>query len=207
MAGIGASQMFSFSKKRVSDRSGPISPEQVAHYYRRGVQEVSPLPGSTDKYLTHEETPTPDFEWDRLTGGDYDRLEGKLTESSLRRLREDRDLQEKRFSAEMRKRGIADDPAYFQLRGETIDTPYARAEADVLSDAASTRYGLQGKELEGLNQARMQQGWLQYQSPRDYWLEKMNTYYGGMADQRRMKDRSFSFTKSDSAYASGGGGG
>jgi len=59
---------------------------------------------------------------------------------------------------------------------EEITTPYTRSQADILSNAAATRYGLQAQELANQNQYSQ----FAYAAPRDFWLNKMKNWYGGL---------------------------
>jgi len=150
--------------------SAPVTPRGVMDYYA----------AARDMAGAEPTTEMPEFKWDTLSGGDYERLEGSLYDAPYRRLSADKEAARNQYLARQRTLGMADDPATEKLWSETYGKDYAGAVADLAGGATKGRYDLQLQELGQLNPARQQYGWQKYQSPRDFWLNKMNTYYKGM---------------------------
>jgi len=146
------SKLFGGTDKPSQQRSGPISPEEMAAYYRKALSLIGGGPGA----------------YKGLTGGDYDELERMLSKAGLRRLGVERGTRQKEFMSRMRDIGMGDDPAADKLWGETGEREYAGAMSDLLSGASTQRYGMQLQETMG--SAQME---------RDYWLNKMRMYYAG----------------------------
>jgi hypothetical protein len=183
--GIGANINFQGSKERQHAVSGPIPPARVQEMYRvamRNAQEAPDVGGTLPGY-------------ERLTGGDYERLEEKLPETALRRTGEQQAIAEKNFMETMRRIGMGDDPSAFKLQEETIGRTFGNQRADILSNAAAQRYGLQSQEMGEYNVGMERRR----QSERDFWLDKMRTFYLGTGQT------SESIGKSQ-AYGGGGGG-
>ncbi len=157
------------SKTVAPSTAGPAySPTALANLYRKGLETVGPQPTT--------QLPTADT-LERLSGGDFDRFETSLAETPLRRLGEDRAVAEQRLMAGLRTTGMADDPAAQKLLAETVTTPFARGESDILSNAAATRYGFQAEDISRFNQDVTERGALGFQLPRDYYLNRMNLFY------------------------------
>ena len=193
-----------------------------------------------------------------LTGGDYNRLEEQLSAVPERRMMEERDTARSRFLADMRKRGVADDPAFFQLGEEEIEQPYRESLGDIYSGAAGQRYGLEAEELARLgtedvnkygiginyatnlnqnlsqlygigetaksnlnaanlgafntqatatgaeNAGRLGYNLESYNAPRQFWLDKMKSYYTGAGEKAIGASRSTSATDASGAGTSSG---
>jgi len=172
------SSLFGGSKSTRS--TVPLTPGQLEDYYRAALGLTGPEPT----------TELPAFQWERLTGGDYDRLEEELASTPLRRLSEERTAARARYMDRLRRLGIADEPAADKLLGEFVDRPYRESMSDILSKAASSRYGLQLRELGEMNPARLTHGLERYTRPRQHWLDKMRTYYLGQSPITTERTRS-----------------
>lgn len=239
-------QNQSSSTSKASSQTTPISPEEVAAFFQKAMQlaggePTSTLPAFDWKQIANapaynELGATPSY--GTLTGGDYNALESALSSTALNRLATNRETDRQRLMADLRARGIADDPAALKLQEETIDRPYNQNVSDILSNAAATRYGLQSEELGKLNElalggyntganflsnlnqllssdygtqagattaenvAREQGAVNRYTLPRDYWLNKVKSYYGGTGTKSSATSESES-TSTGSATSAG----
>ncbi len=246
------SQQSSSSKANQLQESmqakAPLTPQEVRDYYEWAKSAAGGEPtGGTPPFQWNSLPSSPTFGTPgaaptgrTLTAGDYDRLESSLSAMPLARLAQDRETAKARFMADARKRGIADDPAFFQLQNETIDTPYGRNVSDVLSNATNQRYNLESSELgrlggedvnkygiqttagSNLNQANL--GAFNTQAAatgaenttrnaynlaganasRQFWLDKMKSYYSGVGEKAVSASRGTSATTSTGAGTSSG---
>lgn len=151
----------------------PLDKDTVAEYFQKAAR-------SADQWGPTGAPEMPEFQWDTLTGGDYNRLEDALYQGSSNRIINEREIARAKFRDNLRKLGIADEPAGMALETENITDPYGRQLADAASQATAARYDLQQTEQSQMNPARMEYGWKSYDAPRDFWLNKMKTWYQGM---------------------------
>jgi len=172
----GAMSMFGGKKGGSQSAYGPISRDTLAEYFQKAVR-------SADEHDPKGVADMPEWDWERLTGGDYNRLEEQLYQGPANRIIQEREIARAKFRDNLRKLGIADEPAGMALETQNITDPYGRQLTDAASQAATTRYGLQSQELEKMNPAKMEYGWNKYAAPRDFWLNKMKMFYAGMSQQ------------------------
>lgn len=143
-----------------SSTSRPLDAGERLASYRTGMTAINPQ-------FSYYQSP----QLERLSGGDYDRLESSIVDSRTAPLNRAWDLERETINQEMSDRGLWASGVPAQRMQQRFEEAYVPVFKQAGAEAAQQRYGLQSDEQARMNQAALDIANRQYESqwrPLDY---------------------------------------